>query len=198
MTIADNNLVTANDVKDRFQANVINIVTTGTYHSTNVPKYSGTAGTFNAIPPGDLGAPGEITNITIPTGVIDGKTVYNLMLAVVKNCTRVRNFTSNLYYQSGGSYTNALQSTVNGKAVFKQSLPGIAGGYDRNINGSLLVNPSAADPISGQIANPSRLNQLCTNMLSAWQSIANTKLVYNCYTCHSNCHSDCHSDRSRR
>ena len=118
------------------------------------------------------------------------------MIAVMKNCSRVRNFTSNLYFNTNGN--NALERTITGKAVFKSTLTTVPSGYTRNKNGSLLVNPNVTNNISGKTGNLDRLNALCYAMFEGWKSASKDQLVYNYYSCHSSCHSACHGSRGRR
>ena len=118
------------------------------------------------------------------------------MIAVMKNCSRVRNFTSNLYFNTNGN--NALERTITGKAVFKSTLTTVPSGYTRNKDGSLLVNPNVTNNISGKTGNLDRLDALCYAMLEAWRSASKDQLVYNYYSCHSSCHSACHGSRGRR
>ena len=127
---------------------------------------------------------------------INGTVVYNIMIAVMKNCSRVRNFTSNLYFNTNGN--NALERTITGKAVFKSTLTTVPSGYTRNKNGSLLVNPNVTNNISGKTGNLDRLDALCYAMLEAWKVASKDQLVYNYYSCHSSCHSACHGSRGRR
>lgn len=196
MTLAKNNIVLRQDVINKFKSNVIDIVTSGAYSNSNIPQISGQGGTFPAVSQSDLGDINEISNITLGSGIINGTTIYNIMITVMKNCSRVRNFTSNLYFETDGN--KALEKTMTGKAVFKTSLPGVPSGYTRNKDGSLTVNPSVANNISGNIGNLDRLNTLCNNMLNAWKAAAADQMVYNYYSCHSSCHSSCHGSRSRR
>ena len=196
MTLAKNNIVLRQDVINKFKSNVIDIVTSGAYSNSNIPQISGKGGTFNAVSQNDLGGINEISNITLGAGIINGTTVYDIMIAVMKNCSRVRNFTSNLYFNTNG--TSSLEKTITGKAVFKTALPTVLSGYERNKNGGLTVNPSVSNNISGNIGNLDRLNTLCTNMLNAWKAAAADRMVYNYYSCHSSCHSSCHDSRTRR
>lgn len=191
MAVAENSIVTRTDTQNYFKTNVVDIVLKDAYSSGDVPSISGSGGSYAAIPSGDVGVRGDITGITISSGTINGTTVYNLMIAVIKNCSRVRNFTTNYYWD------NSLQKTLSGKAVFKTTLPTIISGYKRDVNGSLLINPSVTNNVTGKIVTTSVLKTLCDNMLKAWQSARDKKITYGIYTCHSSCHSS-HSSRSRR
>lgn len=193
MAIATNQIVTRTDVQNYFRDNVINVIKSNAYHSGWIPTYSGSAGARNAIPAGDLDAYGNTPdNITLSGGIINGGTVYNVMLTLIRNATRVRNFTSSYIYNG------STQATVSGKAIFKQSLPAIAASYTRNKNGSLINNVTPTNNVSGRIASVSTITALCNNMKSAWQNVCNDRLVYTVVTCHSSCHDSCHGDRSRR
>ena len=198
MAIESGQFVNNTDIQNYFRDNVINIVKSNVYHSSRIPTLSGTAGSRNAIPAGDLDAVGNIANtINIPTsGVINGTTIYNLMLTLIRNCTRVRNFRSSYIFNNQGNQTT--QATTSGKAVFKQSLPAIIRDYTRNKNGSLISNITPDNTITGQIGSPSRLKTLCDNMKNAWQNVCNDAVVYTVVTCHSSCHSSCHGNRGRR
>ena len=196
MALAKNNIVTRTDVINKFKTNVIDIVLSNTYSNSNIPQITGTAGTFPAIVQNDLGGKNEISNITLGSGIINGTTVYNIMIAVMKNCSRVRNFTSNLYFNNNG--TSSIEKTMTGKAIFKNSLPTVPSGYTRSKDGNLLVNPSVTNNISNTIGDLDKLNTLCNNMINNWKKVCADEIVYNYYSCHSSCHSSCHDSRTRR
>lgn len=195
MAITTDQLTRPADVTDLFKTNVVNIVVSSDlYHSGRLPSLSGTAGTFR-VPSADMDPRSAVQVGTIDIGsageVISGQTVYNVLLGILRNFSRVRNFKFELYYN------NKLEKSMSGKGVFKKTLPAVASGFTRNLNGSLMAEPSVSNSISGTSPDAGDITQLFTNMLNAWRTIANTQLVYKYMSCHSNCHSD-HSDRSRR
>ena len=196
MALVTGSIVNKEDIINKFKANIIDIVTSNAYSNSNIPRINGQAGTFSAVVQADLGGVNEIQNISLDSGIISGTTVYNIMIAVMKNCSRVRNFTSNLYFNTNGN--NALERTITGKAVFKSTLTTVPSGYTRNKNGSLLVNPNVTNNVSGKTGSLDRLDALCNAMLAAWKSASKDQLVYNYYSCHSSCHSSCHGSRTRR
>lgn len=197
MAIESGQFVNKTDIQNFFKTNVTSIVKSNVYHSSRIPTFSGSAGSANAIPAGDLDAVGNIPDTISITGeIISGTTIYNLMLTVIRNCTRVRNFSSSYKFNNQGN--QVTQATSSGVAVFKQSLPSVSSSYDRNKNGSLISNITPANNITNQIGAKDRLTTLCNTMISSWQSVRNDKVVYNYYSCHSSCHSSCHGDRSRR
>lgn len=198
MAIESNAVVDLNDVSALFKKNVADIVVDGAYSAGEPPKVSGTAGTFQ-IPAADLGtrADVEVTNLNFGErgGIIKGTTVFNVMMNALKNFSRVRKFTFELYYNSNSG--NRKEKTLTGKAVFTKTLPTVPSGYTRNLNGSLMTVPAVKDTISGTTPDPGDMVQLCTNMLNAWDKIAKTELKYQYMSCHSSCHSS-HSNRGRR
>lgn len=197
MALVTGSIVNKEDIINKFKTNIIDIVTSNAYSNSNIPKITGQAGTVPAVVKADLGGISEIKNISLDSGIINGTTVYNIMIAVMKNCSRVRNFTSNLYFETNGN--KALEKTLTGKAVFKPTLATVPSGYTRNKNGSLLVNPNVTNNVSGKTGSLDRLDALCNAMLEAWKSASKDQLVYNYYSCHSSCHSSCHNDhRGRR
>ena len=196
MALVTGSIVNKEDVINKFKANIIDIVTSNAYSNSNVPQITGQAGTVPAVVQADLGGVNEIKNISLDSGIINGTTVYNIMIAVMKNCSRVRNFTSNLYFETDGN--KELEKTMTGKAIFKSTLATVPSGYTRNKNGSLLVNPNVTNNISGKTGDLDRLDTLCNAMLEAWKAASKDQLVYNYYSCHSSCHSSCHDSRTRR
>ena len=196
MALVTGSIVNKEDVINKFKANIIDIITSDAYSDSNIPQITGQAGTVPAVVQADLGGVNEIKNISLDSGIINGTTVYNIMIAVMKNCSRVRNFTSNLYFETNGN--KALENTITGKAIFKSTLTTVPSGYTRNKDGSLLVNPNVTNNISGKTGNMDRLDALCYAMLEAWRSASKDQLVYNYYSCHSSCHSACHGSRGRR
>ena len=196
MALVTGSIVDKEDIINKFKANIIDIVTSNAYSNSDIPQITGQAGTFSAVVQADLGGVNEIKNISLDSGIINGTTVYNIMIAVMKNCSRVRNFTSNLYFETNGN--KALENTITGKAIFKSTLTTVPSGYTRNKDGSLLVNPNVTNNISGKTGNLDRLDALCYAMLEAWKTASKDQLVYNYYSCHSSCHSACHGSRGRR
>ena len=196
MALVTGSIVDKEDIINKFKANIIDIVTSNAYSNSDIPQITGQAGTFSAVVQADLGGVNEIKNISLDNGIISGTTVYNIMIAVMKNCSRVRNFTSNLYFETNGN--KALENTITGKAIFKSTLTTVPSGYTRNKDGSLLVNPNVTNNISGKTGNLDRLDALCYAMLEAWKVASKDQLVYNYYSCHSSCHSACHGSRGRR
>lgn len=198
MAIESNNIVDLNDVSALFKKNVADIVVEGAYSAGEPPKLSGSAGTFQ-IPAADLGtrADVEVTNLDFGERgeIIKGTAVFNVMMDALKNFSRVRNFTFELYYNSDSG--NSKEKTLTGKAVFAKTLPTVPSGYTRNLNGSLMTVPEVEDTISETTPDPGDMVQLCTNMLEAWKNIADTELKYQYMSCHSSCHSS-HSNRGRR
>lgn len=195
MAITTDQFTRPADVTNLFKTNVVNIVVSSDlYHSGRLPSVSGTAGTFR-VPAADMDPLSAVQVGTIDIGsaneVISGQTVYNVLLGILRNFSRVRNFKFELYYN------NRLERSVSGKGVFKKTLPAIGGDYKRNLNGSLMAEPSVSNSISGTSPDAGDITQLFTNMLNAWRTIANTQLVYQYMSCHSSCHSD-HSNRGRR
>ena len=196
MTFQTGSIVTRDDVVSYFETNVKEVVTLNSYYYTRIPTFSGDAGTVNAIPQADLDTIDSISSLSLSDGMIYGSTVYDAMIALVKNYTRVRNFTSYYQYQSDDGYST--QSTVTGKAIFQTTLPTVASNYSRSKDGSLLVDPSVSDNLSGNIGTVSRVQTLVSNLVSAWESARNDSIVYYYYCCHSSCHSSCHGNRGRR
>ena len=196
MALVTGSIVNKEDIINKFKANIIDIVTSNAYSNSDIPQITGQAGTFSAVVQADLGGVNEIKNISLDSGIINGTTVYNIMIAVMKNCSRVRNFTSNLYFETNGN--RALEKTITGKAIFKSTLTTVPSGYTRNKNGSLLVNPNVTNNISGKTGNLDRLDALCYAMLEAWKTASKDQLVYNYYSCHRSCNSACHGSRGRR
>lgn len=197
MALVTGNIVNKNDVINKFKANVIDIITSNAYSNSNIPQITGQAGTVPAVVKADLGGVNEIKNITLGDGIINGTTIYNIMIAVMKNCSRVRNFTSNLYFETDGN--KALEKTMTGKAIFKPTLATVPSGYTRNKNGNILTDPKVTNNVSNKIGDLDRLDTLCKAMLEAWKTASKDQLVYNYYSCHSSCHSNCHgAGRTRR
>ena len=195
MAITTDQFTRPADVTNLFKTNVVNIVVSSDlYHSGRLPSVSGTAGTFR-VPAADMDPLSAVQVGTIDIGsageVISGQTVYNVLLGILRNFSRVRNFRFELYYNGN------LERSMAGKGVFKKTLPAIGGDYRRNLNGSLMAEPSVSNSISGTSPDAGDITQLFTNMLNAWRTIANTQLVYQYMSCHSSCHSD-HSNRGRR
>lgn len=197
MALVTGSIVNKEDVINKFKANIIDIITSDAYSDSNIPQITGQAGTVPAVVQADLGGVNEIKNISLDSGIINGTTVYNIMIAVMKNCSRVRNFTSNLYFETDGE--KALEKTMTGKAIFKSSLAAAPSGYTRNKDGNILVDPKVTNNVSGKTGDLDRLDTLCNAMLEAWKAASKDQLVYNYYSCHSSCHSSCHNDhRGRR
>jgi hypothetical protein len=195
MAITTDQLTRPADVTNLFKTNVVNIVVSSDlYHSGILPSLSGTAGTF-IVPAADMDPLSAVQVGTIDIGSTDedisGQTVYNVLLGILRNFSRVRNFRFELYYNGN------LERSMAGKGVFKTTLPAIGGGYIRNLNGSLMAEPSVSNSISGTSPDAGDITRLFTNMLNAWRTIANTQLVYQYMSCHSSCHSD-HANRGRR
>lgn len=197
MALVTGSIVNKDDVINKFKTNIIDIVTSNAYSNSNIPQIAGQAGTFPAVVKADLGGVNEIKNISLGSGIINGTTVYNIMIAVMKNCSRVKNFTSNLYFETDGE--KALEKTITGKAIFKSTLATVPSGYTRNKNGNILTDPKVTNNVSGKTGDLDRLDALCNAMLEAWKTASKDQLVYNYYSCHSSCHSSCHgAGRTRR
>ena len=103
MALVTGSIVNKEDIINKFKANIIDIVTSNAYSNSNIPRINGRAGTFSAVVQADLGGVNEIQNISLDNGIINGTVVYNIMIAVMKNCSRVRNFTSNLVGKISGA-----------------------------------------------------------------------------------------------
>lgn len=198
MAIETDEIVNLNDVSDLFKTNVAAIVLEKAYSVSEPPKLTGTAGTFQ-IPANDLGTRADVTIDRLDFGeqgeIIKGTTVFNVMMEALKNFSRVRNFTFELYYKSDSG--NTKEKSLSGKAIFVKTLPAVPEKYTRNINGNLIVTPIVENTITGVSPDPGDMVQLCTNMLKAWEKIAKTELKYQYMSCHSSCHSS-HSNRGRR
>lgn len=197
MALITGSIVNKEDVINKFKANIIDIITSDAYSDSNIPQITGQAGTVPAVVQADLGGVNEIKNISLDSGIINGTTVYNIMIAVMKNCSRVKNFTSNLYFETDGN--KELEKTITGKAIFKSTLATVPSGYTRNKDGNILTDPKVTNNVSNETGDLDRLDTLCNAMLEAWKSASKDQLVYNYYSCHSSCHSSCHNDhRGRR
>lgn len=194
MAITANQLVQEADIVDLFKTNVYNIViSSDLYHSGKRPSLSGTAGTF-VIPAADMdplsAVNGYNPNLGNKDEIISAGTIYNVLLDILRNYSRIRNFRFELFWN------DALEKSVSGKGVFKENLSSIASPWQRNLN-DLAAEPKVSNTIANTTPDAGDMTQLFTNMLNAWKSIANTTLVYKYMSCHSSCHSS-HSDRGRR
>lgn len=213
----------------QFLNNVNSIILAGAYHNGSIPHFSGTtvynpsynnANTYTAysnpqaVPTSDLDSAGsaaagaDISGIGVKEDIVRGATVYNVLYEAIRRLTRVRNFTSNWYHKTNTSF--ALVNSVSGKAVFKESLPGIAGfpgadntpnaGWSRTINDTLQpISVANSGVVHDNVMRANEVNNFFTNLNNAWAETAANAVGYTFYSCHNNCH--CHGNcdsRSRR
>jgi hypothetical protein len=143
-------------------------------------------GSYEMVPSNILAPLSSVSSpsVGVTGNVINALTIYNNLVAVTNDLTRVGTWTYIRTYNDNGSVTTQRQA--NGKALYTSA-------YKKTI-----TNPANADVASGKTIKVSSLNQLFANLLSAWNATAkyvNNKRVDLCHSnCHSNCHSDCHSN----
>ena len=227
-----NTRITPNSIVDQFINNVNTIILSQSRDQNSPPIFVGTTYYNNAftnpnssvafsnplaIPTADLDVQ---SNAMGPVGVgskntrVVGSTIYDVLCNVTRRLTRVRNFSSAWYHKTQDSY--ALINAVSGKAVFKESLPGIPGtsgiaansatsGWERSVNGNATQAISIPNPgiEKGKRVAASNVNAFFTNLNNSWASASANTINYKFYSCHNNCHNNCHSSchgsgRSRR
>jgi hypothetical protein len=234
------NAVTPSSIMDQFIDNVNNIILVGLRHQSNVPSFSGsveynspyttpstdppTPSTYataysnpTAIPSNDLDSLGSAAVSSAAIGAtgnaITGSTVYDTLCAITKKLTRVRNFTSAWYHKTGT--TNALVTSVTGRAIFREVLPALpasniadnaaTSGWTRSVNGDATQNIAVTNPgiSKGTAVTADNINTFFTNLNTSWTAAAGNSVDYTFYSCHANCHTSCHtschsSGRARR
>lgn len=97
MAVAQNNEIKKQELIDNFSNNLLNAMFSGQYHLTNIPRFSGRAGSWTnpqAIPSSQLSTNTK-PGITIADTVCTASTVYSQCKKVVDSLTRIRYFTSN-------------------------------------------------------------------------------------------------------
>ena len=112
MAITANQLVQEADIVNLFKTNVYNIViSSDLYHSGKRPSLSGTAGTF-VIPAADMdplsAVNGYNPNLGNKDEIISAGTIYNVLLNILRNYSRIRNFRFELFWN------DALEKSVSG------------------------------------------------------------------------------------
>lgn len=224
MAVAQNNEIKKQELIDNFSNNLLNAMFSGQYHLTNLPRFSGTAGSWTnpqAIPSSQLSTNTK-PGITIADTVCTASTVYSQCKTVVDSLTRIRYFTSNWYWQTNSNH--GLVNSVSGSAIFLATIPMVPAypgtgngrsGWTRTITGAgsgaastssatitstlTVTNPlNQNKEIKASEITPYTLNAALFNYLyNAWNANRNNRITYNFFTCHSNCYFACQS-RSRR
>lgn len=226
-------IVTPSSIVNQFVNNVNAVILNGASDQNSPPLFNGSVVYNNdytnpnysaafinppAIPVADLdfksNAVGSTASIGSVGTVVTGVSIYNTLVDLVRKLTRVRNFSSAWYHQTGSSY--ALITTSSGRAMFKESLPAVQGtggiaantptsGWARSINGTTTQAISVANPgiAKGSSILASSINSFFTNLNNSWAAAAVNTISYTFYSCHANCHNNCHSSchssgRSRR
>lgn len=225
MAIEVNQTIIKQEVIDSFKENLLAILYNNASSQENPPKFTETEGNFtepNAIDVSQLDT-SNYPEVTIPNIVISALDTYNALKPIIDKLTKIRNYISNWYYQTGDVLS--LVETKEGTAVFKEVIPGLNTynsevkqenytGWDRKVTGgsnntqasiSLTKTLDVENPfVKGEMI---RVNQvqpytldasLFNNLFKAWEQEKNKVIEYNFYTCHSNCHSNWSNSRFRR
>ena len=215
MGLQEKNKINANDVKDYFINNVINFAISNAVDNNSIPRFSGSQNGYTnplSLPPGDLknrnDAANEFKNaFTLPEKgkKISVRDIYNAVIHIMGKMSTIRRFDSNWYHKVNNDLR--LINSRSGKAVFKESLPGLHGfnpgsnvktdGWSRNKGSALQSFPSYSFS-PGEKIKASDVINFFNDLRGKWQSLYNNAIVYNYYTCHNNCHSNCHGRRGRR
>lgn len=223
MSLIAGDKIKPGDMASSFSANVVATILANTFHSTNVPYFSGTVyrnssyqGNDNvaafadpaAVPLQDLDAYAEpIANIGTAGERVTGATVYTALTSIVTGLSRVRNFNSYWYHQNNASFS--LVATKSGKAIFKPSLAALpvysaigssaVAGWERDVNIPLqTINVDGSDIQAGKAASAANIVAFFNRLKAAWTSASVNAITYKLYTCHRNCHNNCHGSRGRR
>lgn len=152
--------------------------------------------------------------------VLTGRQVYNAVVSVVQRLGSIRKYHTDWYHQVQGNMV--WVANHEGKAVFKDNLPGVNGytwtdspslhhqkpdqtpgnymhdGWERSTNtGHIDVTVPNLD-LTGKIISAGDVTKFFQDIYNSWQNLYNNTIVYKYYTCHQNCHGNCHSSRGRR
>lgn len=208
MSVAQNQTIVKNEVINLFNTNIKNVIGASLYHSGNHMKYSTPAST-EALPTDQYG--GNLDAFTISDTQITASTIYNTLVNLVKNYTRVRNTTSVSYLltesRTNGSVTSSsdnVQQTLTGKVAYGVTVPSVSGStrpyYVKSPNDTAMTkNISPANPGITQNTTilASHITTFFNNLKSAWDSIYNNNAIrFEYHYCHSNW--DSWASRARR
>lgn len=226
MAVVENDEIGKRALIDNFKNNLLSAMMSGVVQSTNIPRFSGSAGPFTspaALPANQIAMYSDPT-VNISSDEVSASNTYNALKVIVDGLTRIRYFTSNWYFQTNNS--QGLVNSISGTALFNATIPSLptynagrkANGYSgwaRTIAGTgagVATNAAARITSSLSVANPMVINNVVNasnltprtltatffnNLFNAWASNRNNRITYNFYTCHSNCHASC-NPRSRR
>lgn len=180
VALQTDNIVTPQDIITGFTTTVVNTILSGIYHLGNLPMEGG----FQCVPTNLMD---HINNLsTIPNvGSVDTEVnalmIYNSLVAIVTNLTRVGTFAWTRYSQSDAGLT--LVGSKNGKVLFNTS----------QIRSLATVNSNHNVAVDNIII-ASGLNTLLSNLLTAWTNTVKYSYTNSTTQCHSSCHNDCYSD----
>ena len=198
MAVSQNQTITKNDVITLFDTNIKNVIGSGLYHSGNHMIYTAPANT-EALPADQYG--GTMDALTISDTQITASTIYNTLVNLVRNYTRVRNTTCVSYLltesrENGGvtSSSDNIQQTLTGKVAYGVTVPSVSSGdrpyYVKSPNDTTMTKDiSSANPGITQNTTilASHITTFFNNLKSAWDSIYNNNAIrFEYHYCHSN------------
>lgn len=179
--------ISISSILNDFNSTVIQAIKQDAYHSGRLPAEGG----YQCIPASMLD---NINNIQLPnigtTGSkVDANTIYNNLVQLTANLTRMGTFSWIRRYRSTDRYgvvSYQTRGTLSGKAFFTTA-------YIRSLNAVGRV-----DVLPGSRITAQGMNAMMANMITSWRNSSKYHYQYTqeeCHSeCHSNCHSDCHSD----
>lgn len=174
--------ISISSVLNDFNSTVLQAIKQNAYHSGRLPMEGG----YQCIPPSMLD---NINNIQLPyigtTGSkVNANTIYNNLVALTANLTRMGTFSWVRRYKSTDRYgvvTYETRGTLSGKAFFTTA-------YIRSLNAV-----GRADVLPGSRITAQGMNSLMTNMINAWRNTSKYHYSFTCEECHNQCHNNCHN-----
>lgn len=223
MAIQNNQIITGPELKKTFIENVLNPIFSNTYHNQNIPRLWGTSWRgqrgetlaykdIEAVPSNNLKNYNDeyqtmlnMFNDNVTDQTLRADYIYNSIVYIMKRATTIRKFKSYWYKQVQGNMQYVTES--GGKAIFKESLPGLPGysaqfnqaryGGERSTNtGDQYINLEGFS--HEDLINRSNVLNFYNRLYQQWQRLYENTITYKFYTCHQNCHHECHSSRGRR
>jgi len=189
-----------------------------TYHTGNLPKFTGTCTWGNntrtgttyltnpqAIETNQFAAK-SVPSLSLSDIQITASTLWTAMYNIAVALNKVRYFVANWYHRTNDS--RALVNSISGRGVMNTSFPAVTGGSDvvnstsrywTRSGGNVTFTPTSAITKDTQIT-AANMNTTIQNCYNAWYNACytNNQITYTMYTCHLNCHSECYGVRSRR
>lgn len=184
-----NNPIEEQNIVDRFADYVVSTANSGiTWGTNNIPFSEMGTSYFGGT---TSGKSIQTTGSDITGDPINASTIYNALVTETNRYTKIRNLRAILFVDGGGGNTGSY---------------GTAGvNYDQTavayLNDSYLQSvgsPNNGGVAAGNEASVSNMQQLFSNLQSAYNTARGTTQTIQINVCHASCHSNCHGSRSRR